>query len=237
MRRGIVAFVLGVLLLSLLPAAALAAPVQDQANTSTGSSYAGGTMAQTFTAGMTGDLTSVRLYLSSGNAESQTVSIEGVDGSSNPDGNVLASASASIADTGVGNPAWVDFTFGTPASVTSGTQYAIVMTTVNVQWYGTAENYAGGGAAASAGGWIGYGPTLADFSFATFVDAATTPTPSPTATPTSQIRGATPGSQATPPPTSTAPAGGSDDGGLVIVFAAAFALVAAFSLRRPSLQR
>jgi hypothetical protein len=82
--------------------------------------------AQTFTAGLSGALDRVDLYLSafSGDASPLTVEIRNV-ASGLPGPSVLASASvapSSISELG----GWVEVDFATPAAVQSGGQYAIV---------------------------------------------------------------------------------------------------------------
>jgi hypothetical protein len=85
----------------------------------------------TFTAGKTGLLTRVELYLfledaGVGNPPTATVEIYPTDaGSGMPTGSALASASLSVSSL---SPTWYGFAFTTPPQVTTGTKYAIVVT-------------------------------------------------------------------------------------------------------------
>jgi hypothetical protein len=85
-------------------------------------------LAQTFTAGLTGRLSSVELAMATLEfGEGTEVQIMGVGPEGRPDGTVLASAPASVP---YGEPPpwkWVPVSFAAPASVTAGTQYAIVV--------------------------------------------------------------------------------------------------------------
>jgi hypothetical protein len=245
MKRAALALFGGLVLLGLLPGLATAAVMEDQSN-GPGDPYTGGApLAQTYTSGLTGSLVSVNLYLASNGTETDTVALEHVDGSSLPTGAALATASASVIGTGLDNPAWHVFTFGSPANVTAGTKYALVMTPTITQWHGTVgDAYAGGAAWGFVGGnWLGFGSGLGDFSFVTFVDAAaSSPAPSvstgPVATPTScatieipaafttpapcpspfqSFQGQT--SDPTPPPTSTAADAGSNPTPLLPILA------------------
>ena len=190
MKRAAIALCGGLVLIGLLPGATLAAAVEDQSN-GPGNSYTGGApLAQTYTSGLTGSLVTVQLYLASNGTETDTVALEAVNGSSLPTGVALATASASVTGTGLANPAWHVFSFGSPANVSAGTKYALVMTPTITQWHGTiGDAYAGGAAWGFVGGnWAGFGSNLGDFSFITFVDSAvSSPAPSastPAATPT-----------------------------------------------------
>ncbi len=86
---------------------------------------------QTFKAGMDGNLAEVRLWMyKTGNPNDLIVEIQGVDGFGNPNGVTLASTTvlASSVTTDV-NGAEIIATFSTPTSVSSGTNYAIVVHT------------------------------------------------------------------------------------------------------------
>lgn len=238
MKRGGLALCGVVAMLALFSSPALAAATLDQSN-GPGTSYVGGaTFTQIFTAGLTGQLTAVDLYLAINGSESDTVTIQGTHlqfGDIWPDGTVLATASANVTGVDISTPSWVEFTFSTPASVTAGTQYAIVVATTNAQIYGTSGNAYAGGAAweydSGSSQWLGFGATLGDFSFRTFVDAAAA-TASPSAA-ASAGTSAGPRGVATPPPTSSAAAGGSDGGAPILPIAIAFLVAtAAFVTRR-----
>jgi hypothetical protein len=85
-------------------------------------------VAQTFTAGITGNLDQVDLFLfRDGSPGDLTVQIQGVSGGV-PSGSVLASttvAQANVSDSFTF--AWVSVPLSPPAPVTAGTQYAIVL--------------------------------------------------------------------------------------------------------------
>jgi DNA-binding beta-propeller fold protein YncE len=130
---------------------------QSQTDTSGGGSFIAGpdnalqgSLAQTFTAGVTGGLDRVGLYLDNGSATGPlTVEIRNTSGGA-PGSTVLASASvpaASVTPSG----GWVGVDFPSPAPVTSGTQYAIVAYTGDTgrktfyQWFFSGSHpYAGG---------------------------------------------------------------------------------------------
>jgi len=83
---------------------------------------------QTFQAGMSGDLSSVHLWLGSYQATPTydlIVEIQGVAGGE-PDGNVLATETMSAPGDVSNTPSEITITFGTPATLSSGTDYAIV---------------------------------------------------------------------------------------------------------------
>jgi hypothetical protein len=100
------------------------------------------TWAQTFTAGLSGPLDRVSLDLDYGMfspwggnggpvpSNDLTVEITGVDAFGGPDlGNVLATTTISKSNTfgqNGGNGVWYDAVFQTPATITAGTEYAIV---------------------------------------------------------------------------------------------------------------
>jgi hypothetical protein len=108
-------------------------------------------LGHTFTAGKTGLLTHVELYLfvemdGVGVPDAATVEIQTTDPISRmPSGSVIATATTSLSDT---SPAmWYDFVFATPPQVTAGTRYAIVVTGApdgGSSWYYT-NPYTGGG--------------------------------------------------------------------------------------------
>ena|SRR5262245_35569887 len=116
------------------------AEILDQAQEMTGDSYAfyqpqgcpsAGVKgaAQTFTAGLSGLLTRVDLFLSKENwttdAEHMGIEIRAVD----PNGSLLASSSIVLASAIPFEPnySWVSFTFAAPTTVSAGQVYAIVL--------------------------------------------------------------------------------------------------------------
>jgi hypothetical protein len=159
------------LLLALLPGSVLAVAsgsVLDQSDTSTSSwEQNSDVRAQTFTAGLTGALTDVRLYLYGGGG-SQTVTIYATSGDA-PTGSVLAtSGSLSVG----GAIAWYDFGFTAPLLVTAGHQYAMVFGGSNLSVNEGGSDYAGGRSLYWNGtAWVTAPST--DFAFQTYVGPAT----------------------------------------------------------------
>ncbi len=171
MKRPVLALAAGILLLALLPGSTLAAAVVDQSTDPGGLTY-GGTftrMAQTFTAGKTGLLKDVELYLTqSGGAVD--FSIETTSGGL-PTGVVLfLSQNTVTSPTG-----WVDFSTGW-TRVTAGEKYAIVFEMRgNLMMWGSGDAYSGGEALRYGGtNWGATGYELQDFAFKTYVDPQTT---------------------------------------------------------------
>jgi hypothetical protein len=100
---------------------------------------------QTFRAGITGNLTKLQvgLGLLSGTSGTITVEIRDVSGS-DPGTTVLATSTAGPV-TNVGSAAFYTVTFATPAAVTSGTSYSIVLkTSVGDTVFGVRGSTAGG---------------------------------------------------------------------------------------------
>ena len=172
-RLGLVVFS-GLLLVALLPGAVSAAisgsPDQsnDPASPRPPTIGTPGQIAQTFTAGMTGSLTGVQLFLTG--FGTITASIEPTSGGL-PTGAAIASDTESW--NGIG---WVDFPFAVPVPVSSGTKYAIVFNTGNNGAIeGSADTYSSGQALIVNGTWMSiqdYAPSslLFDFAFKTYVD-------------------------------------------------------------------
>ena len=143
-------------------------------------------LAQTFTAGITGRLDQADLLLDKlfGPTQPVTVEIRNVTG---PQPGDAVLASTTIPSSAVGaSPAFVSATFGTPAAVTAGTQYALVAWTADTTGvYGwslqqTTNPYQGGAALnsqASPPSTDWNGPVGDDQAFKTYV------VPSPPATP------------------------------------------------------
>jgi hypothetical protein len=185
MKRSAFALCTGLFLLGLMPGSALAASgVLDQSNTGTGLGLGAHFMtAQTFTAGITGSLSEVDLYMTGDAAHAISVTIQATTaGLAN--GTVLATSGSGTPTAVSGG--WIAFPFSAPYSETAGTMYAIVFTTstFNSAW-GSGNTYASGQALAYPGSaWV---PTSGgmplDFAFRTYVTV--------------------PPANGTPPPTST----------------------------------
>ena len=176
MKRHAIALGAGLLLLGLLPGSVLADTTanMDQKNIPSSTAHAANganALAQTFTAGKTGMLVEVGLYLASDGGTTATIDIYATDGTTGfPTGSSLATSTASVPT----NENWVYFAFTPPLSVASGTKYAIV--TGNDDAYGvigSAENYSRGDALRNSGGWSLLSladANMADLGFVTFVD-------------------------------------------------------------------
>jgi hypothetical protein len=176
-------------LLLLGVAAPASAGTLDQQQTSfnfDGGVNSGQSLAQTFTAGITGHLDQADLLLDKlfGPTQPVTVEIRNVTGTQPVDA-VLASTTIPSSAVGA-SPAFISATFGTPATVTAGTQYALVAwTTDTTGTYGwslqqTTNPYQGGAALnsqASPPSTAWNGPAGDDQAFKTYV------VPSPPASP------------------------------------------------------
>jgi hypothetical protein len=168
---------------ALMPAAGASAGTLDQQQTL--SNFGGlevgsnNSKAQTFTAGLTGQLDQVDLALSDMSATTPlTVQIR--DGSATAPGDTVL-ASASVPTSAVPSvESFVPITFASPASVTAGTQYSIVALNDSSGWFWYAGQaapdsaYVGGRLYGSPNGPPGSGPwtegnTMADFEFKTYV--------------------------------------------------------------------
>ena len=177
---------------ALIPAAGASAGTLDQQQTL--NTFGGlqvdssNSKAQTFTAGLTGQLDQVDLALS-GMSVTTPLTVQIRDGSATaPGGTVLASASVPTSAV-TSSESFVPITIASPASVTAGTQYSIVALNDSPAisgwfWYAgktdTASAYEGGRLYSSPNGPPGTGPwfegnTMADFEFKTYV----TPPPPP----------------------------------------------------------
>ena len=174
---------------ALIPAAGASAGTLDQQQTL--SNFGGlqvdstDSKAQTFTAGLTGQLDQVDLALS-GMSVTTPLTVQIRDGSATaPGGTVLASASVPTSAV-TSSESFVPITIASPASVTAGTQYSIVALNDSSGWFwyagktNTASAYEGGRLYSSPNGPPGTGPwfegnTMADFEFKTYV----TPSPPP----------------------------------------------------------
>lgn len=188
---------------ALIPAAGASAGTLDQQQTI--SNFGGlqvdstHSKAQTFTAGLTGQLDQVDLAISGAGSPTTPLTVQIRDGSATAPGTAVL-ATASVPTSAVtGNESWVPITFNSPASVTAGTQYSIVALTDSVaSWFW----YAGQGAtpdSAYVGGRLYFSPdgppamgtwsggSPADFEFKTYVAPPTPPVVQPpTTAPTGQ---------------------------------------------------
>ena len=181
---------------ALIPAAGASAGTLDQQQTL--SNFGGlqvdssHSKAQTFTAGLTGQLDQLDLALS-GMSVTTPLTVQIRDGSATAPGNTVL-ASASVPTSAVtSSESFVPITFASPSSVTAGTQYSIVALNESPAisgwfWYAgktdTASAYEGGRLYSSPNGPPGTGPwfegnTMADFEFKTYV----TPPPPPVVQP------------------------------------------------------
>ena len=202
---------------------------------------AGWALGQTFTAGVTGKLDAVGVYVSAAPPAGPAaqvkpafvgngwIEVEGTSVSGLPAWPPLASATPTLSST----PGWEYFILPSPINVVAGTKYAILVFTNDpyiLNWAGDCSNsYPGGQALMFSTLWVPIaGPSPAycqqDFAFQTYVTAAP---PAATAPP------------ATAPPTSTTPAKRAPNGGPAIpVIVAGFAAAAAFvTMRRYGLAR
>jgi hypothetical protein len=178
MKRRALAICASLLLVGLVPGSTLAIPTSnlDQHNDPAMplNHFASGAVnwAQTFTAGKSGLLSGVDLYVRNwgGGGVSLTVSIEATTSGGLPTGPALASASSAVSSTA----GWVHFSFTTPLSVVKDTVYAIVsnLATVGV-WYGSTNTYPGGQAFEAGAPWNTLSDP-ADFAFRTYVDDVAT---------------------------------------------------------------
>jgi hypothetical protein len=202
---------------------------QSQEDTSWGNFLAAPTypIAQTFTAGVSGELTAVAVDLNltlpnvvTNATINVTVELRSVDGGGVPTSTVLKTWTGELSD------GWSTVVFGTTATITAGTKYAIAVTGVTggVQWRGstTAGAYTGGAPYFNDGSawytfpafWIHAGWTTEPataLAFRTYVTESTSTPP-----PTSATESATPaGTPAMP-----------------LVLAALFGVLAFVSMRR-----
>jgi len=189
MKRHALALCASLLLLGLMPGAtlALATPTYlDQSNTAHDPNVTGD-LAQTFTAGQSGTLIRVDLFLASGNdpgGDSLSLSIYPTDGAGTPVTTGPAHATSGVASVPFSDfGGWVSFSFASPFSVTAGTMYAIVFDAVgggaHVIWaYGTHDNaYSGGAAWHATPSWVAETPSDPDdFAFRTFLQESITTT-------------------------------------------------------------
>ena len=190
MKRRALALCAGLLLLGLLPGATLASATPtylDQSNTTISHNpNTTGELAQTFTAGQSGPLSSVDLCLASMNnpvGGSLSVSIYPTNGAGTPvtSGTALATSGSASVPYSPDAFVWTTFSFGSPYVVTAGTMYAIVFnaggsasiwatgnTDIDAYTRGAAWNHSGSSWAS--------GMQLIDFDFRTYLQESVTTT-------------------------------------------------------------
>jgi hypothetical protein len=216
---------------------------------------AGETIAQTFTAGHTGPLTAVSLFLAGIDGgtvpASFVVGVTNVDGSGMPNlASAIASGTVVTSGTTIGSsmtPAWVTVTFASPPTVTAGHKYAVVLqvatwnqTPAWMRWAidSTSSagypNYAGGEAVAATRAkstdpwsWQAMFSVLNDGGIGTADFAFRTYVGAAAVTPSPTI-------PSQPPTDATAPlAGAGGAGGALLVGVLALVAAAALALPRP----
>ena len=189
--------------------------------------------AQTFVAGVTGNLNAVSLW--SDGASGAQATVELCSGSTGIDcTGLVPSVVKPAVDTGVlgssslgvpsGAPQWFNFVFGSPIPIVAGTHYAIVVIG-DAGWAGSVgDTYGNGAAYGYEGSWGAlHGAPVEDMAFQTFVTSS--------------------GSGSTLPPTSSAGAGpGSNQGGslpipLLLGLMAAMPVVAMVIMKRSVMDR
>lgn len=168
-----------ILMVALLPGTATAfalGTVPDQSDTTLTAAVNTDTdLAQTFTAGLTGQLTDVGLNLASPSG-SLTVAITATSGGS-PTGAPLATSDPVTPGS---SASWLDFSFASPTNVTSGVMYAIVFNLSSLGGVPTAsgsaaDTYSGGAALTNTGSsWVSINASFSDLAFATYVRTQTT---------------------------------------------------------------
>jgi hypothetical protein len=180
---------------ALAPGGALAGTLDQQQTSSEGAGFqihSGQSVAQTFTAGLSGEIDQVDLDLEKSGAPTAplTVEIRSVSGGV-PDSTVLGTATVPASAVTLFPPAFVPVSFAVPAPVTAGTQYAIVAYAATAQsdryeWSlgATPDPYPAGAAffiasSPPTGTWTSGDPE--DLTFKTYVaPVTTTPVPTPT---------------------------------------------------------
>jgi hypothetical protein len=191
------ALTVGCLVCLAVPGAALAGTLDQQQTNVTTKKFIGGapspsSVAQTFTAGLSGGLDQVDLNLATSTAPNADLNVEIRDVSGGqPGSTVLASHVVPLASVPADpNNAFVPVNFASPARVVAGTQYAIVAWSSTAssmgvyEWWGTLPEsaYAAGAPFVSltsppSGPWSDGGIALA---FKTYVATSTPPGPTGT---------------------------------------------------------
>jgi len=168
---------------ALVPAAGASAGTLDQQQTL--SNFGGlqvdsnNSKAQTFTAGLTGQLDQIDLALG-GMSVTTPLTVQIRDGSATAPGDTVLASAAVPTSAVTSGESFVPITFASPAPVTAGTQYSIVALNDGSGWFwysgktDTASAYEGGRLYSSPNGPPGTGPwfegnTMADFEFKTYV--------------------------------------------------------------------
>jgi hypothetical protein len=202
MKRRTLAIVTAALMLGLMPGSAIAGGGVDQGAAAHDLKYGGPrNLAQTVTAGVTGQLTGVDLYMYETYDTKMTASIMFLDRITRlPIGSVQASATVTISSA----ERWYHFEFATPVSVIAGGRFAIVF---SVTAWGVASaslgSYPNGQALEGGPAWVSLiGKADLDFAFETWVAKAANPTAEPVPTPTPAPK-ATPASVASKTPAAT----------------------------------
>ena len=200
MKRSLFVVCAALAVLGMAPTPAPASAVLDQSNepvnTATNAFGTAANLAQTFTAGKTGMLVIVDLYMDSHGGQTTTVKIESVT-SGMPSGTVLASGSAPVVATG-----WQEFSLTGPIAVTSGQQLAIVFTGPGGV-YGSPDNYSGGQALMQFSSWettADAGLPCPDFAFETFMTNIVTTTATSASSATRATSSPGPGAKTTGTP-------------------------------------
>ena len=142
--------------------------------------------AQAFTAGISGALTSVDLFLNYYGSPTSTLNLDVLAASASlPTGPSLASTSVTRTDV-LASGSWVTFTFSMPVNVVAGSEYALMLTssTTVTNEYGWRVASAGGAGRYSDSSSSGYGSYVLDPTysarFRTYVTTADSgPTPPP----------------------------------------------------------
>lgn len=185
MKRHILALVTSLAVLALSTGSALAGTyVVDQSQTNVGTSIGGSDwiFAQTFTAGLYGQVESVDLYLF-GQPATVTVSLQGVTGNPPvPDGTILGEKVVGVNSMDTG---WVRFNFSSYPVVNPGQMYSIFIYAIgstNAFYGSVADLYPGGQAleyrnSAWAPISVRLPGVLSDWAFRTNVDPILVPTP------------------------------------------------------------
>ena len=180
MKRFGLALSIGCLLLACLPAAVMGVVVADLDQSNDQHALAVGAesdLAQTFTAGRSGSLTDVELYMNG--TGTITAKIYATTAGL-PTGPAKASASVTLTNA----TGWVDFHYSSAPAVTNGTMYAVAFNTgaLAAVW-GSTDTYANGQGLMNNLGWVPNPNSIAikDFAFRTYVKAPGT-TPAPTTT-------------------------------------------------------
>ena len=199
MRRGLgrlAAVVMSMVgLAAIAPGAAQAGTLDQQQTSSLGLGYqinSGQSVAQTFTAGLSGEIDQVDLNVDKTGAPTAPLSVEirPVSGGA-PGSTVLSASTVPASAVGSYPPAFVQVNFAAPAPVTAGTQYAIDAYAATPQtdryewsWGATSDPYPAGasffiGSSPPSGTWTM--DASQDLGFKTYV-APVTIAPAPTST-------------------------------------------------------